>query len=147
MANISSDLLSRLKALNSGHKGTNSEKFILIIEDDAAIIEFLTEIVKAAGFGVLVAGNIQAGISIFEAKGDNIICIILDYGISSMHPQRMVSKFREINSTAKVILASGYSKKDIIKDISLENIDGYIPKPFDPNALLIELSRIVETIS
>jgi len=151
MVEVSPDRSSKLKTSRQRSKGTSllerqssgERSSILIVEDDPATIDFLSEVLVASGFQVHVAACGEDGVSIFEDENKNILCIILDFGLPGMHPTRVLSKFREINAYVKVILASGYPAGDIQKELEFDSIDGFISKPFDPSDLLEEIGRVV----
>lgn len=123
--------------------GTSSQT-ILIVEDDPVVNEFLQEVLSSFGFQVLIAMDGEQGLSLFEAEKEGIFCVILDFGLPGMHASRVLSRMREINTQVKILLSSGYAPSDINEDISLDSVDGFIPKPYNSSFLLRELERVCQ---
>lgn len=114
----------------------------LVIEDDEAVVELLQSVLVAAGFDVIAAENAVDGLSLYRRYSNSTLCVILDYGIPGMHAARLLQRFREIDEGVKVILSSGYPQQFIREDFPLDRIAGFIPKPYMPQTLLGELSKL-----
>ncbi len=115
---------------------------VLVIEDDEAVVELLQNVLVAAGFDVIAAENAVDGLSLYKRYCSSTLCVILDYGIPGMHAARLLQRFHEIDEDVKVILSSGYPQQFIREDFPLDRIVGFIPKPYMPQTLLGELSKL-----
>ena len=119
-------------------------KQVLIVEDDLVIIELIQDIVSSLGFGVVVAENAVEALAEFEECSGRAACVILDYSIPGMDASRLLSRMKEINSKIKVILSSGYSPNFIGRDFPLDEVDGFIAKPYEPQKLIEALMKVME---
>ena len=122
-----------------------SGKQILVVEDDFNVVELIRDIVALLGFEVIVAENAEQALDKFEQCSDSALCVILDYGIPGMDASRLLSRLREIDAKVKVLLSSGYSRSFIAKEFPLESVDGFIPKPYEPQLLVEALNKVVNT--
>jgi two-component system, cell cycle sensor histidine kinase and response regulator CckA len=128
----------------AGREGEAKSKQILVIEDDRSIVELIREIVSLLGFGVIAAENADEAITEFEECSDSAACVILDYGIPGMDASRLLSRLREINSSVKVVLSSGYSQSFIAREFPLDTVAAFIAKPYEPQILVDALTKVVE---
>ena len=118
-------------------------KQVFIVEDDRVIIDLLRQIMRTLGFDVMVAKNAKEALDCFENNSKALDCVILDYGIPGMKPLQLVSKMRELNSDVKVLLSSGYSSSFISRDFPMEQVDGFIAKPYEPLNLVKAVMELV----
>lgn len=116
---------------------------VLIVEDDAIIVDLLQNVLASAGFTVCVARHAAEALELFANANRSTCCVLLDYGIPGMHASRLLERLLEIDPTVHVILSSGYPQNFIVEDFPLERISGFLAKPYDPQVLIDELRRIV----
>ncbi len=109
---------------------------VLIIEDDPVVASVLKEILVAFGFSVLTASSGETALALYNQSESEIFVVVMDYSISGMHAGQIVKRLRDMNSKVRVVLASGYPKKDICNDLNIEEVDAFISKPFPLQALV-----------
>jgi len=113
-----------------------SNKVILIIDDDPDFLSSLKVTLESAGYLVLVAGSGAEGSRLFmENSPDLIICDIMmekiDTGI------RFVREIREKNRKVPIYLLSDIGRLTAANlDIYELGANGTLQKPFDPDELL-----------
>jgi DNA-binding response OmpR family regulator len=127
---------------------TNShahQKRILIIDDDAALLDILKDFLEDSGFEVLT-----------DDKGSNIFhlidrfrpnLIILDYLLDGVNGGEICHqvKHHPASKHIPVILYSAYPK--VLLSLGTYNCDLFIPKPFDLSRFLNEITKLVFTRS
>jgi DNA-binding response OmpR family regulator len=110
---------------------------ILLIEDEFAIVEFLTTGLRYEGFQVKTATNGEIGIKLFLKE--NIDLIILDIMLPDIDGFQVCKKIRSLNSEIPIIMLT--AKKDIkdkIKGLDF-GADDYVTKPFSFDELLARI--------
>ncbi len=117
---------------------------VLVVEDDPIIVDLLTDIVGSCGYSVEVASCASEAIYALEKQLSTAACVILDYGIPGMDPSRLLSRMREIQGDLKVLLSSGYSRAFIDREFALDSVEGFLAKPYEPQALQEELERLLK---
>jgi CheY-like chemotaxis protein len=119
-----------------------------VIEDDPVVSLVLSEILVAHGISVISAKSGQDALAVFDQSGLEILVVVMDYAVPGMHAGQIVERLRDINSSVRVVLASGYSRGDISVELDLDEVDAFISKPFPPKALVeavYELMNLAET--
>jgi len=104
---------------------------ILVVENDEAIRESLSEVLRARGYRVLTAGDGNEGARVFSANSSEIGLVVSDVVMPSCGGMEMASEIHKIKPEAEVIFMSGYSERKVAReDVIL------LQKPFSPDVLL-----------
>ncbi len=120
---------------------------ILIMDDEQLVREIATHMLNRLGHEVLLAGDGQEAIDIFNEhhKGDKPIdIIIMDLTIpGGMGGQEAIQQILKIDPTARAIVSSGYSNDPVMTNYQEYGFKAAIAKPF----LLAELDKILTEVS
>lgn len=115
------------------------KKSILIIEDEEAIREGISEYLAEAGYNVIEACDGEEGINLFNEK--KVDLIVLDIMLPKLNGFIILNKIRE-SSTVPVIMLTAMSD-DYSQIMSFdEKADDYITKPFS----VVILHKRIEAI-
>ena len=109
---------------------------ILLIEDNLAILENLTEYFETEGYKILVADNGKRGIELArEHIPDLIICDTKMPVMDGYEVLHLILDFTRTNEIPFIFSTSNSEKVDKAKALGL-GADDYIIKPFEPETLL-----------
>ena len=101
---------------------------ILLVEDDAQIVEFISTWLKAEGHTIVVAADGNEGLK--HMMGPDYDVILLDWDLPFMPGDTLLKKFRADKRVTPVIMLTGKSDIDH-KEAGLDSgADDYLPKPF-----------------
>ncbi len=115
---------------------------IVIIEDQTAIREMLTEMIKAfGGYDIVGAvGDGQAGVDLtLKEKPDLVILDVMLPGLNGIEVLRRFSK--QLRET-RVLIFSGHQSPSLVKDLLHAGAHGFIEK----NSPLSELRKGIEIV-
>jgi DNA-binding response OmpR family regulator len=117
---------------------------ILIVEDDPAVRHLLALVLKSFGYGVILAGNGDQAIELFEANWQKIDLALLDVIMPRMNGREVCEALRERSPQLKVLFLSGYTA-DLIQDKGIL-IDGVelIMKPAHPIQLAKKIREMLD---
>ena len=111
---------------------------ILLAEDDEAQREILAELLEFEGYDVRTAGTLE---EVLRQLLDDPDAILLDvWGVSS---KRVVEAVRRMEHPPACVLVSGDSALPELAEAL--GVDGYVPKPYDVDALLRGLDDALRT--
>jgi two-component system, cell cycle sensor histidine kinase and response regulator CckA len=115
---------------------------LLVIDDEDLIRSTSCVMLEDAGFRALAAADGQAGIDLFRQHVDEIDAVILDLRMPRLDGWQCLQQLRSLRPTLPVLLTSAYSAhtaaaRDLLPAPVL------LPKPFDPEDLLREASRLI----
>ncbi|MBI9079867.1 MAG: response regulator [Pseudodesulfovibrio sp.] len=113
---------------------------ILIVDDDAALRELLTEYLEGYGFTVL---NLPSGEKAAETVRQKTPClVILDVMMPGRDGLEVLREIRALSSVPVIMLTAKGEDTDRIVGLEL-GADDYMPKPFNPRELLARIKAVL----
>ena len=112
---------------------------ILIVDDEARIVNFLRTKLKASGYEVLTADNGVEGLEQAQAQEPDLI--VLDLLMPKMDGLEMLKELRSFSAVPVIILTAKGTDVDRIKGLQL-GADDYLPKPFNPDELVARIEAV-----
>jgi CheY-like chemotaxis protein len=103
---------------------------ILLVDDDEILIEVIREILETAGYQVLTAFSGREALEIYEAWEGDIDLIMLDMIMPGMGGAETFRELKKMDPHVSVIIISGYSLPDEIRDLLAQGCKGFLQKPF-----------------
>ena len=124
---------------------SQSGRTILVVDDEADVLTFVTTLLEDNGFSVITAGNGKEGFA--KAKSEKPDLILLDISMPEESGVRMYRNLREDKETAAipVIMLTGVShdfKRFIETRHQVPPPDGYFDKPPDRDQLLAKINEL-----
>jgi two-component system cell cycle sensor histidine kinase/response regulator CckA len=95
-------------------------------------------------YRVYAAGSGQEALAVYMEKRGEIDLIILDMIMPGMSGGETFDRLREINSTVKVLLSSGYSINGQAQEILDSGCNGFIQKPFRLEELSVKVREMLD---
>lgn len=120
----------------------NTEKNILIVEDDELMIKILNFIIKKEGHNVIVARDGNEAIKKIEEQSPDMI--ITDIMLPYKSGLEIISfvKQSHLNIPVIAISALGGEERTVVEAFEL-GVDDFICKPFNPNELVLRVKRLL----
>lgn len=114
-------------------------KKIAILEDDASIALELKELLKNAGYNVLIITDYENAVeSLLREKVD---LTLLDINLPTANGEVILKELRKQTTMPIIMLTSRVTEVDEILSISY-GADDYITKPYNPTILLLRIQNI-----
>ena len=117
-------------------------KNILVVDDDATLIEMIKMLLESHHYNVFTAENGKVALTLINETPLDLI--LSDIKMNDMDGYTFVQelKHKGLLKTLKIIILTGYQD---MKDLfSMKEIADYILKPFDNEDLLLRISRALE---
>ncbi|MCK9174145.1 MAG: sigma-54 dependent transcriptional regulator [Desulforhopalus sp.] len=114
-------------------------KKILIIDDEAAIRESLSEILEDEGFSPLTASSGEKGLEMVDRGGIDLILLDIWLG-DNMDGLETLVKIKEI-SPLPVIMISGHGTIDTAVDATKKGAYDFIEKPLSYDKVILSISN------
>jgi two-component system, NtrC family, nitrogen regulation response regulator NtrX len=115
---------------------------ILIIDDERAIRNTLSEILQHEGYKVEVAENGEDGFEKFKKNTYDVV--LCDIKMPRMDGMEFLEKSREVNPDVPLIMISGHGNIETAVEAVKKGAYDYISKPPDLNRLLITLRNATD---
>lgn len=110
---------------------------IMIVEDEEAIIEFISLKLELQGYRILKAVNGKEAISLVSSHCPDLI--LLDLGLPDMDGMEVLESIRSWSLVPVIIISARHEEKFIVSALD-SGADDYITKPFN-NAILVARIR------
>jgi CheY-like chemotaxis protein/nitrogen-specific signal transduction histidine kinase len=115
---------------------------ILLVDDEAVIIEVGQALLSSLGYRVLTAGSGREALKCYQEERRSVDLVILDMILPEMDGGEIFDRLKQLNPEIKVLLSSGYSLNLQAAQIMERGCRGFIQKPFT----LQELSQKIREI-
>jgi PAS domain S-box-containing protein len=86
-----------------------SGEFILLVDDESAVLKVMQRSLEKSGYGVLVATDGEQGLEIYKKRRDDIRVVITDMAMPGMDGPDLIAALHSINPKLKIICTSGLS--------------------------------------
>jgi two-component system response regulator ResD len=123
---------------------TGGQGTILIVEDEANIIDLVRLYLQEAGFTVAVAEDGPAGLAAYERIAPDLI--ILDLMLPGLDGYEVCKRIRAQSHTPILMLTARRAEDDRVMGLDL-GADDYLTKPFSPRELVSRVRAILRRAS
>lgn len=107
------------------------KKKILIVDDEADLVDIIRMRLNGEGYDVVTAGDGQEGLD--KARSSKPDLILLDVSMPKLSGEEVLEKLKEDKSTASipvVMLTAKSEVEDIVKYMTVGGAKDYVVKPF-----------------
>jgi DNA-binding response OmpR family regulator len=119
-------------------------KKILIVDDEAKIVEICRDYLKAAGFTVDEAGDGLQGLS--KARAGDPDLVVLDLMLPGLDGMEVCRTIRKESHVPIIMLTARVEEADKLKGLAL-GADDYLTKPFSPRELVARVQTVLRRVS
>ncbi len=116
---------------------------ILLVDDEEHIRDLGSRILAKAGYKVIAATNGKEALEMYEHRGDEIALVVLDLSMPEMGGKQCLEGLLRLNSSARVVVASGYSANGPTENVIASEVKGFVNKPYDIRKLLEVVRRVL----
>ena len=115
-----------------------------MIDDDAGILESLTEIMKPAMYNCSTTTSPNEGLALM--KKFNYDLVITDIRMEEMDGKEMIKKIRKMNEGIKIIVISAYCDSQLVHFLLDFHIWSYFKKPLNIKEFMGVLADIEKKV-
>jgi len=121
-----------------------AKKKVLAIDDENDILLIIKSALHEEGYDVVTANNGYDGLALAEDASPDLI--ILDILMPEMDGFEVLQQLRENEKTARIpiVILTGMSSKDKIREALNKGIDYYIVKPFEYQDLVSKVKIAID---
>ncbi len=139
------DRMEQSPDTESETNGQEHTPTILVVDDEEVLREMAVMVLNEAGYAnVEVAENGVQALKLFEQRGGDIGCVLLDLTMPHMDGEETFRRLKTMDPDVRVIICSGYSESHIKDRFAGKNVCGFLQKPYMPDALLQAVRRAMD---
>jgi PAS domain S-box-containing protein len=116
---------------------------VLLVEDEAAILEMITVMLRRQGFTVLAAANADEAMQRAHSCGSTIDILVTDVILPGMNGLELAKELCSSVPELKVLFMSGYPSTVIARYGVLDETISFIQKPFSQLKLSQKITEIL----
>lgn len=114
---------------------------VLIVEDDARVLQFIKQGLEENGFKVVVAQDGESGWKLARAQAYD--AVVLDVMLPRMRGSELCRRIREHDAGARILMLTALGTLNDKLDGFKAGADDYLVKPFDFPELLARLRSLL----
>jgi len=118
---------------------------VLVIDDDASLRFALEAVLGDAGLTVVTCASGAAGLQAFESSGTD--AVLSDLAMPEMDGLAVLAGLRALDPGIPVIMLTAHGSERIAVAAMKAGAYDYLPKPFDPDEIVLAVRRAIETRS
>jgi two-component system response regulator (stage 0 sporulation protein F) len=115
-------------------------KKILIIDDEAGIVQEIKDFLSEEGYEVHVADSAKAGIKLIEEIRPDVVMI--DVKLPDASGTDVLRACKEKSPKTKTIMVTGYVDQNVMDEAELIGRDTFLQKPFNLEKIIEEIERL-----
>lgn len=116
------------------------EPLVLAVDDEAGILRLIRLELSEQGFRVVVAGDGDEAIRMFEQQRPDVV--VLDIMLPDMSGLEVMRRLRERSNTPIILLTARDHDEDKVRGLEM-GADDYIVKPFNPQELTARVRAVM----
>lgn len=117
----------------------NDSKRILIVEDEAKIVEFIESYLLNSGYTVYKAFSGREALKIFEKQ--EIDLILLDLMLPDITGEEICLEIRKNSAVPIIMLTAKSGDENVINGLDM-GADDYMTKPFSPRQMIARVNAV-----
>ena len=116
---------------------------VLVIDDDASLRFTLEAVLSDAGLTVETADGGATGLAAFEARGADIV--LTDLAMPDMDGMQVLARMRASDPSVPIVMLTAHGSERVAVAAMKAGAFDYLPKPFDPDELVLAVRRAADT--
>jgi len=120
-----------------------NQELILIVDDEAAILEITREALQAYNYRVLTAADGTEAVALFAQHKDEVRVVVTDMMMPFMDGPATIRALQKMNPRIDIIATSGFSDRGRAPDFSGAAVRAFLTKPYTADQLLNALATIL----
>jgi len=124
-------------------EGRSGSETILVVEDDAAVRQFICTVLQDAGYRVSAARHGDHALQIVQQHEDRFGLVVTDLVMPHMSGAVLLEKLRCLIPGMRALYTSGYADDAVARHSELDPVIPFIRKPFSSESFL---QKVRETL-
>jgi two-component system, cell cycle sensor histidine kinase and response regulator CckA len=124
-----------------GGTEASATQTVLFVEDEAFVRGVASEVLRSAGYRVLIAGDAGEAARAYEAQLGAVDLLLSDVILPGENGRSLAARLRRTNPKLKVLLITGYVEQ---MEEPTTGVAECLAKPFSVNVLLQKVKQVLE---
>lgn len=121
-------------------------ELLLVVDDEEYVTLLAQHALAESGYRVVTARDGMEAIEKYRRLKDEIALVILDFTMPVLDGADVFLELLRINPRAPVVLSSGFTEHQRVREMLSRGLRGFIPKPYTADKLLAQVRHTLETL-
>jgi CheY-like chemotaxis protein len=121
----------------------HASETILLVEDEAFVRKVTAEVLKSAGYRLIVASSAREALEACCGYPEGIDLLLADVVMPGMCGRELAARFEHLCPRAQILLMTGYAEQLAFSDLA-PNDKKYLAKPFSARMLLSRVGEVLD---
>lgn len=117
------------------------KKKILIVDDEAGIVQEMKEFLEEEGYETYTADTAKAGIKLLEEIRPDVI--LVDVKLPDASGTDVLRACKEKSPQTKTIMVTGYVDQNVMDEVEKIGRDAFLQKPFNLVKIIEEIEKLL----
>ena len=117
---------------------------VLVVDDEAIVLKSCRLVLEAEGCEVLLAGSVAEALPIIAAQAPRLL--LVDVKMPVQDGMYLMRRLKEQGAAIPVVVMSGYSTRETIREAEHLGAVAFIAKPFTPDELSDTVRSVLRTL-
>jgi PAS domain S-box-containing protein len=118
---------------------------ILVVEDEAAVREIATQMLRQRGYEVTPAASVAEAVAIFKKEQGNFQLVFSDVVLSDQSGLQLVEELKKSKPELRVLLTSGYADQKVQWPLIQKRKYPFLQKPYSLKDLLQTIAAVLKS--
>jgi PAS domain S-box-containing protein len=118
---------------------------VLLVDDEESIRNMMRMTLELDGYSVCTAADGPTALEIFQKESPDVV--LLDVRMPGMDGVEVLSRIKEMNRDAEVIIISGHGDMDMAVECLRKEASNFLTKPVSEELLSLSLKRSLEKVA
>ncbi len=132
------------KSAASGGIHASRSGTVLVVEDEAALVQLLKKLLSQAGYRVLAAMDGEEAIDLYQKHKTEIDVVLLDLGLPKITGFDVIPRLKEQNPGVNIIITTGYLEADLKAKLFRTGVKDCIHKPYLVDDVIERIGTLLE---
>ncbi len=114
---------------------------ILVVEDDEASREFLSEVLDSLGYNFISTQNGIEGLELFKLHSPSLV--LLDIRLPDINGIEVLNRIKKLSPETPVIAQTAFAMEPEKEEFLRNGFDGYLSKPIKPEVLAETIKKYI----
>ena len=114
---------------------------ILVVDDEAVVLESCKKILTSEGFEVALMSNVDDALAALDKERFSLL--LVDIKMPKRDGLSLMDMLRKRKETIPIVVMSGYSTDKTINEAKQMGANNFISKPFTPEELLTAVQKTI----
>lgn len=120
---------------------------VLFIEDEPLVRQIAESILEELGYEAVFADGAAQALEILAQSRTRFDWIFMDVILPDMHGRELFRRIRALLPESRIIVCSGFSSREEVRELLDAGALAYLPKPFTPTDLQKAVSEAMKKLS